>query len=162
MSTRNRPVLAAAAAASLLVALSACGSDNQVAADPATTSATTSAPTTTGSSTGTYPLYAPTDYTYRLQVMCYCPLVGPVDITVKNGQVADARIVGGQHKGGPVPISVRKTINDIIAIANDPKSGDVKVDWPAGADVPRSVAVNPIQRASDAGVTYVIRNVNAG
>ncbi|HWU23713.1 MAG TPA: DUF6174 domain-containing protein [Nocardioides sp.] len=158
MSTRNRPVLAAAAAASLLAALSACGSGNQVAADPATTSA----PTTTGASTGAYPLFTPTDYTYRLQVMCYCPLVGPVDITVRNGRVADATIVGGAHKGGSVPTYVKKTINDIIAIANDPKSGDVKVDWPAGADAPRSVAVNPIQRAADAGVTYVIRNVDAG
>lgn len=161
MSTRNRPVLAAAAAASLLVALSACGSDKQVAADPATTSATSSGPTTTAGS-GSYPLFAPTDYTYRLQVLCYCPLVGPVDITVRNGHVTDAKVVGGMHKGGPAPTYVKKTINDIIAIANDPKSGDVKVDWPAGADVPRSVAVNPIQRAADAGVTYVIRNVNAG
>ena len=158
MSTRNRPVLAAAAAASLLVALSACGSDKQVAADPATTS---SGPTTTAGS-GSYPLYAPTDYTYRLQVLCYCPLVGPVDITVKDGRVTDAQIVGGAHKGGQVPVSVRKSINDIIAIANDPKSGDVKVDWPAGADVPRSVAVDPIPRVADDNVTYVIRNVNAG
>ncbi|GAB4011624.1 DUF6174 domain-containing protein [Nocardioides ultimimeridianus] len=156
MSTRHRPVLAVTAAASLLVALSACGSDNQVAADPATSSAP---PATQPVA---YPTYAPTDYTYRLQVLCYCPLVGPVDITVKNGQVTGAAVAGGAHKGGPVPAYVKKTINDIIAIANDPKSGDVKVDWPAGADAPRSVAVNPIQRAADAGVTYVIRNVNAG
>ncbi|GAB3865774.1 hypothetical protein GCM10028801_36810 [Nocardioides maradonensis] len=160
MSTWNRPLVTAAAAAGLLAALSACGSDDQVAADPATTS--TSPTTTTSASAGSYPLYSPADYTYRLQVLCYCPLVGPVDITVKNGQVAGAKIVGGMHKGGPVPTYVKKTINDIIAIANDPQSGDVKVDWPAGADAPRSVAVNPMQRAADAGVTYVIRDVNAG
>ncbi|HJQ06848.1 MAG TPA: DUF6174 domain-containing protein [Nocardioides sp.] len=159
MSTWNRPLVAAAAAASLLAALSACGSGNQVAADPAKTS-TSATPTTT--SAGSYPLYGPTDYTYRLQVLCFCPLVGPVDITVKDGQVTGARIVGGMHKGGPVPTYVRKTINDIIAIANDPKSGDVKVDWPAGAEVPRSVAVNPMREAADAGVTYVIRDVSAG
>ena len=160
MSTWNRPLVTAAAAVSLLAALSACGSGNQVAADPAKTSTPPATTTTPGA--GSYPLYAPTDYTYRLQVMCFCPLVGPVDITVKDGQVAGAKVVGGAHKGGPVPTYVKKTINDIIAIANDPKSGDVKVDWPAGADVPRSVAVNPMQQAADAGVTYVIRDVSAG
>lgn len=159
MSTWNRPLVTAAAAAGLLAALSACGNGNQVATDPSTT---TSPTTTTSPSAGSYPLFGPADYTYRLQVLCFCPLVGPVDITVRNGQVAGARIVGGTHKGGPVPAYVKKTINDIIAIANDPKSGDVKVDWPAGADAPRSVAVNPIRRAADAGVTYVIRDVNAG
>ena len=156
MST-PRTTLAAAALA-LTAALAGCGSGEQHAHD-----STPSSPSSPGGtpSAGSYPTYAPSSYSYRLRVLCYCPVVGPVDVTVKDGQVASALVAAGAHKGEDAPAYTRKTINDLIAIANDPKSGDVEVTWPAGADAPTKIAVNPIRMAADAGVTYTIRDVSA-
>jgi ABC-type Fe3+-hydroxamate transport system substrate-binding protein len=153
----------AAATLALLAPLAACGSNDDVATDPATSTATSTSPSGTPSSTpGAYPTVAATDYTYRLQVLCYCPLVGPVEVTVRDGAVRSATVVGGVAKGRPAPAYTHKTINDLVAIANDAKAGQVKVTWPAGAKVPQRITVSPVRRTTDATITYVISAFSEG
>lgn len=148
----------------LLIALAACSNENDGrAADPAS-EAPTSAPTSTGpsesaSSTGRYPTFAPADYVYRLRVLCYCPQVGTVEVTVADGAVTEAVIAGGPRKGQSAPEFTRLTINDVIAMANDPDAAKVQVDWPDGQDHPTSVQLDRIANAVDDEVTYAIKDV---
>lgn len=155
----------------LLLPLSACGSDDgDRAADPASDGAsdTSSAPgtptgsptaTDTPSSSGAYPEFAPTDYVYRLRVLCFCPQVGTVEVTVTDGAVSDAVIAGGPRKGQAAPEFTRLTINEVIAKANDPGAAKVQVEWPDGQDHPTSVQVDRIANAVDDEVTYAIKDV---
>ncbi|MCL2541060.1 MAG: DUF6174 domain-containing protein [Nocardioidaceae bacterium] len=148
--------------AGLLATLAGCGSGGDRATDRTPASAPTTAASSPSASTGAYPTFAPADYTYRLRVVCYCPTSGPVDVKVSNGQVASATLASGPRQGAAAPSYAQKTINDIIAIANDPRSGHVKVVWPKGSDTPQRVTVSSIGRTTDAQISYVIGDVRAG
>lgn len=156
------PTMKTLLAASLLAALpvlAACGGDDTTAQDPSTTSP--SSPTTTGP--GTYPSFAPQDYTYRLEVLCFCPMPGPAEVTVSGGEVVSAVLLRGGHgmaKGSEAPEYMERTINDVIDSANDPEADKVKVDWPDGQDYPSSVSVDQNERAMDDEVTYVVKDVS--
>lgn len=155
----------------LLLPLSACGSDDgDRAADPASdtpsgTPSTTGTPTgspsatDTPSSTGKYPEFEAADYVYRLRVLCFCPQVGTVEVTVADGAVTDAVIAGGPRKGQAAPEFTRLTINEVIAKANDPAAAKVQVEWPDGQDHPTSVQIDRIANAVDDEVTYAIKDV---
>ena len=146
----------------LLVPLSACSHENdQRAADPATGSAgspgiaTTAPESPSPSSTGRYPTFSAPDYVYRLEVLCFCPQVGTVKVRVRGGKVVDAT----DGKGRQAPEYTRLSINDIIAMANDPQASKVQVTWPQGQDHPTSVAIDRIANATDDEVTYTIKKV---
>ncbi|MDN5743551.1 MAG: DUF6174 domain-containing protein [Nocardioidaceae bacterium] len=108
---------------------------------------------------GSLPAFAPTDYTYRLQVLCFCPQVGAVRVEVASGKVTKATALTGRFRGKPAPSFTRLSINDIIDQANEPHNGKVKVVWPPGQEHPTSVRIDRIPRATDDEVTYLIKKV---
>lgn len=147
--------LAAPLAVTLLLAgsLAACAHEN----DPgrAHDSSTGSAPSASGDPSGGdpgagrgYPAFGEPDYTYRLEVLCFCPLLDPVEVTVKDG-------VPTTSGPGRPPL----TIDDIIDEANDLSISRVEVVWPKGQRWPTSVRLDKIPRVADDEITYVIKNV---
>jgi predicted small lipoprotein YifL len=164
--------LAPSLAALLLpLSLAACGSDgsDDVVADPAPTSSPTSASPsapTASPTVGTYPAFAPTDYTFELTVSCFCMTSGvPILVTVVDSQVADAVYGaaeggrGGTQEGEPADEGLRMTIDDVIEAANDTDADRVSVDWPAGQDYPTSVFVDGETNVADDEVGYGITDV---
>ncbi|RHW27726.1 hypothetical protein D0Z08_08695 [Nocardioides immobilis] len=155
-------LLSAAATAVALAALAGCsGDDTTTAEDPESTTPATSDPTDSPT-VGSYPELEATDYTYVLEQICYCPIAGPVKVTVEDGEVTSAVYAKGGRgleKGDDAPDYLWITINDVIAKANDTKADKVDVTWPEGQDWPTSVAVDQVERATDDEVTYVVRNV---
>ena len=120
-------LLSAAAMAMALTALAGCSGDDDgdTATDPATKSDTTTEPTDPPD-VGSYPELEATDYTYLLEQQCYCPLTGPVKVTVEDGEVTSSVILeGGQgmKKGSVAPDYLHLSINDVIARANDTECG---------------------------------------
>ena len=150
----------------LLLCLAACSGTDDAddassaastgASDPSSSATTSAAPSPSAS---TYPRFAPKDYTYRLEVLCFCTQVGAVRVEVADGKVANATGVTGRLKGQRAPEFARLTINDIIARANDRSAAQVKVVWPRGQDHPTSVRIDAMKQATDDEVTYVIRKV---
>lgn len=155
----------------LAVALTGCGrEDDGKAADPAS-EAPTPGTTTSGSAddptddptedptTKQWPDFAATDYTYRLEVLCFCPLTGPLKVTVADGEVTSATRLTKPGKGTQAPGFARLTINDLIAKANDPSVFEADVTWPAGTDHPTKLTIDQIENAVDDEVTYTVSNV---
>lgn len=178
-SRTSRParlLTALSLSAALATALAACGHEN--GDETARDSESAGSATSTGDAeisdapgsdapgddaTGDYPTFAPEDYAFRLEVLCYCPQVGAVRVRVRDGKVVSARMLQDARsapKGAEAPAYAKKTINDIIALANDSKAASVDVTWPDGQDYPSAVAVDRIADATDDEVTYTIRNVN--
>jgi hypothetical protein len=156
-------LLSAAAMAMALTALAGCSGDDHgdTATDPATKSDTTTEPTDPPD-VGSYPELDAADYTYLLEQQCYCPLVGPVKVTVEDGAVTSSVVTKGGHgmqKGTDAPSYLHLAINDVIARANDTSAAEVVVDWPDGQDWPNKVSVDQIGDAVDDEVTYVISDV---
>lgn len=156
-------LLGAAATVLAITALTGCSGDDDgdTATDPSSKSPTTTAPTDPAT-VGTYPELDAANYSYLLEQLCYCPVTGPVLVTVEDGEVASAVITKrghGMKKGSDAPVYLQLTINDVIARANDTDAAEVVVDWPDGQDWPNSVAVDQIENAVDDEVTYVIRDV---
>lgn len=156
-------LLSAAATAVALTALAGCGGDDSTTAeDPASKPPSTSTPADPPE-VGTYPELDATDYTYVLDQVCFCPIAGPVKVTVEDGEVTSAVVATNQGqgilKGSDAPTYLWITINDVIAEANNTEAADVEVTWPEGQDWPSSVAVDKVERATDDEVTYVISDV---
>jgi hypothetical protein len=157
--------------AALIVPLSlaACGSSDDgddVATDPAPTTATSTPSPTAEPTVGTYPEFAPTDYTFELTVSCFCAGGGtPIKVTVAEAEVVGATYTtdstgrGGAQAGDTADKSYWVTINDIIDKANDTKADRVDVDWPAGQDYPTSVYVDSEKTMADEEVSYTIADV---
>ncbi len=161
-------LLSAAAAALALSVLAGCGGDDddsQTAEDPARTPVAESDSTDPSEepTVGSYPEFDEPDYTFVLEQFCFCPIAGPVKVTVEGGEVTSAVVLkgtrGGMKKGDDAPEYLWKTINDVIDEANDTESAQVDVDWPEGQDWPNSVAVDRIEEAVDDEVTYSVRGV---
>lgn len=161
-------LLSAATSALAISLLAGCSGDDDgpTATDPASTPASESKTPVVEPTVGTYPELEASDYTFVLEQICFCPLTGPVRVTVEDGEVTSAVIVkgarGGLKKGEDAPDYLWLTINDVIAAANDTEADDVEVDWPDGQDWPNRVAVDRFTEAVDEEVTYVVRNVEIG
>jgi hypothetical protein len=169
-----RAVALSAAALLLPLALAGCGSDDgEVAADPAPTSSTsgTSSATPTASPTasptvGSYPEFAPTDYTFQLTVGCFCMGAGaPIVVTVTDGEAVGAAYAqddtgrGGAQAGDQADQRYWMTINDVIAAANNTSAQKVTVDWPAGQEYPNQVFVDKNKQVADDEISYSIQDV---
>lgn len=154
VSTRSARTAVAVLAALLLAACGGGDGDEARDGTPTTSSPATDGPVPTG-----YPDFAPQDYTYRLEVLCFCPLAGPLAVTVADGAVTSATSIEGDTKGEEAPDFARLTINDIIDRANDENLAKVEVVWPSGQDHPDRVAIDQIERATDDEVTYTISDV---
>ena len=157
-------------AVSLSASLAACGGDaddGQVASDTSPTSApaepTPSGPTIAPEA-GSLPDYPYADYSYSLEMRCYCANQDQqYRITVAGGEVTDvtwATEGDGHAVGDPVSDEyARVTIQDVIDKGNDPKAAQVDVEWPAGQDYPSSVYVDQDKMVADEEVTWVISDV---
>lgn len=161
-----KTLLSAAATALALTTLAGCGGDDDggTAQDPASTPPSTSdtSETTDEPTVGTYPEFAAESYTYLLDQVCFCPITGPVRITVEDGKVTSATVVRGApgvEKGSEAPEYLWITLNDVIAQANDTTAADVDVVWPDDQDWPSKVAVDKIEMAIDDEITYLVRRV---
>ena len=179
--TSMRLFALSAAALLLPLALAGCGSDgdgDDVASDPAPASTSSSpspatsptaspTPSPTASPTvGSYPEFAPTDYTFDLTVGCFCPDAGaPITVTVADGEVLDAVYAqdgtgrGTAQAGDPADQRFWMTINDVIAEANDTTAQKVTVDWPAGQEYPNAVFVDRNKQVADDEISYKIDDV---
>jgi hypothetical protein len=110
-----------------------------------------------------WPPYPADDYTYDLELTCFCAVNGPLIITVQGGKVTDV-VYGrgarghspGQHVSGRW---LRMTINDVIHKANDPGSHEVEVRWPRAQAYPSSVWIDRRSMPVDGGVEYQARHV---
>ncbi len=142
----------------LALGLSGCGRENdEKAADPATSQSPASP--SASPTRETYPEFEPTDYTYRLEVICFCPMSGPVEVTVAGGKVTSATRLEKPAQGKQAAPFARLSINDIITKANAPGIADAEVTWPDGQDHPSQVRLDQVERATDDEVTYLIGDV---
>lgn len=176
--TQMRSIALTCAALVLPLSLAACGSDDSgdddVASDPAPTSqSSTAAPTeepspTEAPTTGTYPEFEPSDYTYELTVQCFCVDANePVTVTVEGGAVVSAVYAEGAGQGtdgritpgDPAGEGAQLTINDVIEKANDTEADEVVVDWPEGQDYPSKVSIDRAKGATDDEVVYLLADV---
>ncbi len=161
-------LLSAAAVAIALTALAGCGGDDvDTASDLSSETPTTesTADPTDVPTTGSYPEFDATDYTFVLEQICFCPITGPVKVTVEDGEVTSAvtvQRVPGMKKGSEAPEYLRITINDVIARANDLDAAQVDVGWPDDQDWPSRVAVDQVENATDDEITYKISDVQVG
>lgn len=160
-----RHAAATALAVTVLAVLAGCGGgdddETTTADDPASTTPATSDPTDEPT-VGSYPELEATSYTYLLEQICFCPVTGPVKVTVEDGEVTSAVIVKGSpgiKKGSEAPDYLWITINDVIAQANDTEAAEVDVVWPDGQDWPDRVDVDKVEMATDDEIHYVIRDV---
>jgi len=157
----------AASAASLSLFLTGCGGDgSDVASDPGTAPASIEATPTADPTVGTYPSFAPEDYTYTLVVACFCVGGGtPIDVTVRDGEVVDAVYDGdgrGADAGTPADQFMWLTINDVIDEANNTEAASVRVEWPSGQDYPNSVYVDEHLNMVDEERGYQVSQVVVG
>lgn len=165
-------LLSAAATALALSLLTGCGDDDDgsTAEDPVTTPSTSDTTSDTAGptdepTTGTYPEFEPEDYSYVVEQVCFCPISGPVEVTVEDGEVASAVILKGApgvEKGSEAPEYLWITINDVIAQANNTEAASVEVEWPDDQAWPSKVAVDKVELATDDEITYLIRRVSEG
>lgn len=156
-------VLAAAAALALTTFAGCSGDDGSTAKDPAQKDASSETTEPTVEPTvGTYPELDAQSYTYLLEQQCFCPLAGPVRVTVEDGEVTSAVVTergNGMKKGSDAPEYLWITINDVIAYANDTEAAKVDVEWPEGQDWPSKVAVDRVENAIDDEITFVVSDV---
>ncbi|WP_344303877.1 DUF6174 domain-containing protein [Nocardioides bigeumensis] len=156
-------------AATVVLVLSGCGgaSDDDTATDPdasGESGAPQESPSPEPEMIGDYPAYPHADYSYELEVQCFCPVGGqPILVTVSDDRVTDAVFTTkapGIEKGSQAKEDwLRLTIDDVLREAADPSYDKVEVEWPDGADHPDRVAIDRITNAMDDEVTYVISNV---
>ena len=153
----------ALAAAALALVLVGCGSGDEVARDePTATSepAPTSAPDDGG--------FAPTSYSYTLQVSCFCPYAAvPVRVTVVDDAVVDAVFQrgggrGGVTKGEQAPELLRLSIEDVLAQAREAEEADaheVTVEWPEDSEHPTEVYIDRNELMVDEEVGYALSDL---
>lgn len=151
MTTRVGSAIATLAA---LAVLSGCGSETPHATDPAAPTSGSSVSTAT-----TPPEFTATDYSFRLESICFCPMVGPVDIEIRDGKVASATILRGPDRGRPAPAYLRLTIPTLIERASDPSADKIEVDWPDDQAWPNRIEIDHMKLAVDDEITYVIKSV---
>jgi hypothetical protein len=169
MVTRSARALTIAALA--VVALAGCSDGDETtdratdtSGDQATEGSPSESPTPT---VGSYPAFAPEDYSYTLMVTCFCPDAGaPVRVTVEDGEVVEA-VYGskgsGFDRGDPAPDYRAISINEVIDQLNAAADAEaVRVDWPEGQEYPSTISIDESSRIADEEIGYTITDVEAG
>lgn len=154
----------ALATAALTLALGGCGGDDEVARDePAPTASPSSEPA--ASSPPDDGGFAPSSYSYTLQVSCYCPYAAvPVRVTVEDDTVVDAVFERGGGRGGAVrgeqaPELLRLSIEDVLGQADEAQEAgahEVTVEWPEDSEHPTEVYIDRNELAVDEEVGYAL------
>ncbi len=154
----------ALATAALTLALGGCGGEDEVARDEPTPTGSPSsepAPSSPPDDGG----FAPTNYSYTLEVSCYCPYAAvPVRVSVEDDTVVDAVFERGGGRGGAVrgeqaPELLRLSIEDVLAEAQEAESAgahEVTVAWPDESEHPTEVYIDRNETAVDEEVGYAL------
>ena len=166
-----RRALAGTTAGLLLLLLTACSGEDEVARDQPAPTGTASSDQdveaeepTSGPDVG----FGPTDYAFTLEVSCFCPFAAvPVRVTVEDDRVVEAVFEKGGGRGGakagePAPEFFELTIDDVIAEAEDAEeAGAARVDvtWPEGSDYPTEVYIDRDERMADEEIGYTLSDV---
>lgn len=157
----------ALATAALTLVLGGCGGADEVARDePTSTGSPTSepAPTSAPDDGG----FAPSSYSYTLQVSCYCPYAAvPVRVSVEDDSVVDAVFERGGGRGGAVrgeqaPELLRLSIEDVLAQAEEAEEAgahEVTIEWPEASEHPTEVYIDRNEMAVDEEVGYAISDL---
>lgn len=153
--------------AALALALGGCGGEDKVARDePAATGSPSSepAPTSAPDDGG----FAPSSYSYTLQVSCYCPYAAvPVRVTVEGDTVVDAVFERGGGRGGAVrgeqaPELLRLSVEDVLGQAEEAEAAgahEVTVEWPEDSEHPTEVFIDRNELAVDEEVGYSLSDL---
>lgn len=153
----------ALATAALTLALGGCGGEDEVARDEPTATAEP-APSSPPDDGG----FAPSSYSYTLQVSCYCPYAAvPVRVSVEDDSVVDAVFERGGGRGGAVrgeqaPELLRLSIEDVLAQAEEAEEAgahEVTVEWPEASEHPTEVYIDRNEMAIDEEVGYAISDL---
>jgi hypothetical protein len=157
----------ALATTALTLALGGCGGGDEVARDePTATGSTTGepAPTSQPDDGG----FAPSSYSYTLEVSCYCPYAAvPVRVTVEGDTVVDAVFERGGGRGGAVrgeqaPELLRLSIEDVLAQAEEAEAAgahEVTVEWPEDSEHPTEVYIDRNEMAVDEELGYTLSDL---
>ena len=91
------------------------------------------------------------DYTFRIQVRCFCPRRDPVRIRVRDGR----------PRGTPQRLRAFDTIEELFARIGDEldRGGDPGARYAARTGAPRSFDADPLPRAIDDEYAVTVRKL---
>lgn len=91
------------------------------------------------------------DYTFRIQVMCFCPRRDPVKIRVRDGK----------PRGTPARLRQFDTIEELFGRIDEEldRGGDPKARYSARTGAPRRFQADPLPNAADDEYDVTIRKV---
>ena len=139
--------------------LSACGSSNPEGGPDVGTAPPSSSPSSSPPTAAPYPAFGAPDYSYVLQVSCFCGETGPVLVTVEDGTVVRAV---DRKTGEDAPEYRRMSIDDVIDAANKADAdgaAELRVRWRADEAYPRFVWIDQDRNMADEEVGYTVRHV---
>ena len=91
-------------------------------------------------------------YTFRFQRLCFCGLVDPVDVTVRNGVITAVVVANSQEELDPSMFSQFYTVEDLFEVVQDALDRDahsVVVAYHPQLGYPADVAIDYIEMAID-------------
>jgi len=91
-------------------------------------------------------------YTYRFQRVCFCGLVDPVDVTVRNGVITAVVVADSQEELDPSMFAQFYTVDGLFQVVQDALDGDahsVVVAYHPQFGYPVDVAIDYIEMAID-------------
>lgn len=101
-------------------------------------------------------------YTITIERMCFCPDVGPYEVSVEDGEA-----VSVTKDGEDVPLDDESlatwplTVEDLFAEVDDAErtADDVTVSYDATLGFPRKIFIDHIENAIDDEMSYVVRDL---
>lgn len=93
------------------------------------------------------------DYRYLFSAVCFCPERGPVQVTVRDGEVIDVQSTSG---GGLIPVL---TVDELFDAIEDARARGTytKVEYHPRLGYPTSAEIGTL--SNDAGTLYLISDL---
>jgi hypothetical protein len=91
-------------------------------------------------------------YTYRVQRICFCAFVDPVDVTVRDGHITSIVVTSSQEELDPSMFSQYYTVDGLFEVVRDALDRDahsVVVAYDTEFGYPVDVAIDYIEMAAD-------------
>lgn len=91
-------------------------------------------------------------YTFRLQRICFCALVDPVNVTVRDGDITTIVVADSQDELDPSMFAQFYTVDGLFQVVQDALDGDahsVVVAYHSEFGYPVDVAIDYIEMAID-------------
>lgn len=153
-----RPMSMRRFALPLLLALAACGGQGHSTQTlPPAQAQTSPTPTATPSagSRDRWRSAGSDDYSFTLQLQCYCPTFGDHRVTVVDDRVARVEAVGGRESRALERFEV--TIDDLFdLIEQKDGASSVRADYDSQYGYPTRVEVDPEPNSIDDEYTYLV------